>query len=529
MDARALVERGWPCPSGEEMGRIDRDAIERRGLPARLLMENAGRGVALAICERFPQAHRPLVVCGAGNNGGDGFVVARVLREWDRSIVPRVLALGDPARRSPEALANLELLSSSAVQVHADRKGAAIDTLLEDCDLVVDAVLGVGLSRPVEGRLSELLKALAQARPLVALDLPSGMSSDTGLPLGVEIVPDLTVTLGLPKLGLALQPSRGEILVVDIGLPAASLAACPVRQHLLTPQAAAARLPARPAAGHKGSFGHVLVVAGSLGKTGAALLTARGALCSGAGLVTLAVPQSLDTIFESALLEAMTLPVEDRDCGHLDEAGLGGLRKAASERDAIVVGPGLGVRDGTVRLLERLLGGLRCPAVIDADGLNAFAGRPEALQGPGPRVLTPHPGEAGRLLGRSTAEIQGDRAAAARELALRTGSIVALKGARTVIAAPEGELIVNPTGGPGLASGGTGDVLAGVVGALLAQGLSAYEAAALGVYLHGLAGDLGPEQGGLAGALADRLPRALEQLRASGRDPAEPRALHRFP
>ncbi len=533
MNARVLAERGWPCPTGEEMGRIDRDAIERRGLRARLLMENAGRAVATAVRQRFPDALRPLVVCGSGNNGGDGFVVARVLRDWDDRIAPIVIALGEAKRRTPEAQENLELLLNSDVEVIVGTGSKEIESSLSRCSLILDAVFGVGLRRPVEGALAQTLRLLGESgRPVVALDLPSGISSDTGQPLGVELSADLVVTLGLPKLGLALRPLPCEIWVADIGLPRSSLEACGVRQHLLTLEAVAALLPERPAAGHKGTFGHVLVAAGSEGKTGAATLAAQGALRAGAGLVTLSVPRSLNPVFEVKLTEAMTLPIEDAGRGRLDEEALDTIVHEARERDALVLGPGLGVHEGTVRLLERLLPELRTPLVVDADGLNAFAGRPQALRGPGPRILTPHPGEAARLLDRSKLEVQGDRVAAARELAQRTGSVVVLKGARTVVASEEGEVHVVSRGGPGLASGGTGDVLAGVIGALLAQGLSAFAAASAGAYLHGLAGDLGPPAGGLAGEVAERIPQAWRELAApetgarTGQDGSD--VLHRF-
>ena len=515
MNARLLAERGWPCPTGEEMGRIDRDAIERKGLPVRLLMENAGRAVAAALRQRFPEVQRPLIVCGVGNNGGDGFVVARVLRDWDDRIAPIVIALGEAKRRPPEAQENLELLLNSDVEVIVGTGAKEIESSLSRSQLIVDAVFGVGLRRPVEGAHAQTLRALRESgRPVLALDLPSGISSDTGEAMGTELPADVVVTLGLPKLGLALRPLPGEIWVADIGLPRSSLEAGQVRQHLLTPEAVAALLPERPTTGHKGTFGHVLVAAGSEGKTGAAVLAAQGALRSGAGLVTLAVPRSLNPVFEVKLTEAMTLPIEDESRGRLEHSALDVLLAESRARDALVLGPGLGLHQSTVRLLEALLPELRTPLVLDADALNAFAGRPEQLRGSGPRILTPHPGEAARLLGRSNPEIQGDRVGVARELARRTQSVVVLKGARTVVASAEGDVNIVPCGGPGLASGGTGDVLAGVVGGLLAQGLSDFAAASAGAYLHGLAGDLGPLAGGLAGDVAERIPQAWRQLAA---------------
>ncbi len=529
MNARYLRERGWPCPTGQEMRRIDRDAIERRGLPGRLLMELAGRAVAQAVRARMPAARRPLVVCGVGNNGGDGFVVARVLREWDDRIAPVVFALGDRSRLSEEARACFELLLGSGVEVVLSAEQKQVVPLLASADLVIDAIFGMGLSRAVEGEAAAVLAAInACGQPVLSVDLPSGVASDTGEPLGVAVEPSLIVTLGLPKLGLAVRPLGAELRVADIGLPAASLEALGVRQHVWTESAAAARVPARAASGHKGRFGHVLVVGGSEGKTGAAVLAAEGALYSGAGLVTVAVPRSLNLVFEAKLTEAMSLPLEDAGTARLGASALSELLSAAEARDVVVLGPGLGGEAETGALARELLSALGRPAVVDADGLNAFAGQPEALCSGAPRILTPHPGEMARLLECDAAEVQADRVGTARALAERSEAVVVLKGARTVLATPGGDVLVNPTGGPGLASGGTGDVLAGVIGAFLAQGLEPLDAAALGAWVHGSAGEcLGPVA--VAGAVASAIPRVLEQLRESEGEPDGPHLLRRFP
>ena len=527
MDAHYLRERGWPCPTAEQMRRIDGDAIAERGLPRRLLMENAGRAVAEAVKRLVPAARRPLVICGGGNNGGDGFVIARVLREWDAAVEPTVLALGDPARRSEEARANFELLLGCGVEVMLAAE-KELDPLLARSDLMIDALFGVGLSRPVEGQAAELLRALGRAPlPVLAVDLPSGISSDHGEPLGPWLRPDWTVSLGLPKLGLAVHPQPGEVWVADIGLSAASLEAVGVRQHVWTSATAACHLPARPVSAHKGSFGHVLVVGGSEGKTGAAVLAAEGALRSGAGLVTVAAPRALNGVFEAKLTEAMSLVYEDAGHACLLESAVPELLEAATERSVLVLGPGLGTAPGTQAAIAALLTASPVPTVVDADGLNAFAGRPEDLVAEGARVLTPHPGEMGRLLGRENAEVQADRVAAARELAQRADAVAVLKGARTVGAAPDGELRVNPTGGPALASGGSGDVLAGVIAGLLGQGLAPLDAATLGAWLHGRAGDRhGPLA--LAGDVARAIPLAFEELRAGVEEADGSGALRRF-
>lgn len=529
MDLNELRGRGWPCPTGAEMGRIDAYAIEACGVPARLLMEAAGRAVAQAVWRLYPEARRPLVACGGGNNGGDGFVVARLLRERGNACEPLVLSLGRPERHSAEARENLELLMRAGAEILVSPDAKEVATAALSCDMLVDAVFGVGLSRPVEGALEEVLRVLSRSGlPSLAVDLPSGISSDTGAPLGFALEAEAIVTLGLPKLGLAQRPWSGEIWVADIGLPEAALEQAGVRQRVMTRAAAAALLPSRPAEGHKGTFGHVLVVGGSEGKTGAAVLAAEGALRTGAGLVTVAAPRPLNPILEVKLTEAMSLPVGD-ERPFFGAAAIEALLAEARARDALVLGPGIGRHPETERAARELLASMEGPVVVDADALNAFADRPEELRGPGLRVLTPHPGEAARLLARSNTELQGDRVGAARELASRSGAVVLLKGARSVTAAPDGEVWLNPTGGPGLASGGTGDVLAGVVGALLGQGLVPLDAARLGAYLHGLAGDLGPPAGGVASEVASRIPVAWREVQRGDSERDDPGPLARFP
>lgn len=522
--------RAWPCPTGPEMRAIDRDAIERLGIPGRALMETAGRAVAEAIARLYPEKCRPLIACGAGNNGGDGYVIARILAEQGRGVRPLVLDLAKPESQSPEAKSNRERLGAAGVETRGAESASEVAALLETSDLVVDAVFGTGLARPVEGRIADVLRALASSGlPCVAVDVPSGLSSETGRPLGMALEADLIVSLGLLKLGVALLPTRAKIVIADIGLPAESVERANVRAHVLSRSGAGALLPARALDGHKGSFGHLLVVGGSPGKTGAVLLAAQGALRGGAGLVSLAAPRSLYPIYASRLAEAMCVVLDDPADGMLGARHLSALVAEVEARDALVLGPGLGQDASSAELARGLLARTRVPTVVDADALNSFAGDLPALRSAAPRILTPHPGEAARLLGCSTTEVQNDRVAAARALAARSGAIAILKGARSLIATPNGELCVNPTGGPGLASGGSGDVLAGLVGALLGQGLRAWDAARVGAYLHGLAGDLGPTVGGLASELASRIPSAWQALVAAGDELDEPGTLFPFP
>jgi NAD(P)H-hydrate epimerase len=506
------------------MRALDRHTTEKLGIPGELLMECAGRLVAaLAEAERAPGG-RVLVLCGPGNNGGDGLVAARHLHL--RGVPVAVALAADSARLRGDAARNLERAERAGVPLLGARWRA------EPGDLLVDALFGTGLARALEGEAAAAVRRLLAARPgcrVLAVDLPSGLHADTGQPLGPCVQADLTVTLSLPKLGLALEPGRslaGRVIVGRIGIadeaPGAVLGAS-----LLTARGAGALLPARPPDGHKGSFGHVLVAAGSPGKTGAAALAAEGAARGGAGLVTIACPASANPILEVKCTEAMTAPLPDTAEGEFAAEAAAPLLALARERDALVLGPGLGRGPAPRELVRRAVPRAALPLVLDADGLMAFAGEPEALRARrAPSVLTPHPGEAGALLGEDPRELNRDRAAAARRLAERSGAVVALKGAATVIAEPGGRVRVNPTGGPVLATGGTGDVLAGLVGALLAQGLAPFDAASAAVFLPGVAGDRLAAAVGRAGALAGELcreiPPAAEALRAAAQEPAPP-------
>ncbi len=507
----------WRLVDGQGMRARDHHTIETLGVSGELLMESAGRAVAGEALALGAARRGVLVVCGAGNNGGDGLVAARHLHLLGVRV--RVALLGRAADLHGDAAGNLARARAVGVPFSAAEAAAG------DGEIVVDAIFGTGLSRAVEGDAARAIDRIRSARRaagarVLAVDLPSGLSADTGQALGVCVEADVTITLGLPKVGLALEPGRtlaGRIRVARIGIaddaPGAGTAAL-----LWTRAGASAQLPPRPPAGHKGSFGHVLVVAGSEGKTGAAALAALGAGRAGAGLVTIACPSSLNDILETKCTEAMTVPVAETEGRSLAAAAEKALLALAEARDVVALGPGIGTDAETVALVRALAPALARPLVLDADGLNALASDPSRLKARRhPTIVTPHPGEAARLLGREVREINADRLGVASAVSERTGAVVVLKGAATVTAAPDGRVIVNPTGGPILASGGTGDVLTGVIAGLLAQGLPPFEAAALGAYLHGLAADrlaerLGPA-GGLAEDVAAMIPVAMERLR----------------
>jgi hydroxyethylthiazole kinase-like uncharacterized protein yjeF len=516
-----IPEGEWPLASAEAMRALDRHTIEKLGVPGELLMECAGRLVAAVAEAELRPGGRVVALCGPGNNGGDGLVAARLLHL--RGTPVTVVLAAEPGRVRGDAARNLERAERVGVPFAGPR------WRVEPGDVVVDALFGTGLARPLEGEAASAVKRIAAARTfcrVVAVDLPSGLDTDMGQPLGACVAADVTVTISLPKLALALEPGRslaGRVLVGRVGI-ADEAPGVAIRASLLTRAGAGALLPARPRDGHKGRFGHVLVAAGSRGKAGAAALAAEGAARTGAGLVTMACPAGASPILQATCREAMTAPLPETSGGELAAASAIEILRLAGERDAIVLGPGLG-RSGEPReVARRVVRDATVPLVVDADALVAFAGEPEALRArSAPAVLTPHPGEAGALLGNDPAAVNRNRIGAALRLAERSGAVVVLKGAATVVAEPGGRVRVNPTGGPVLGTGGTGDVLAGVIGSLLAQGLTPFDAASAGAYLHGAAGDrLAAEVGRagvLAGDLARALPAAAEALRVAAESP----------
>jgi ADP-dependent NAD(P)H-hydrate dehydratase / NAD(P)H-hydrate epimerase len=514
-----------PLATAEEMRRADRRATERYGVPSLLLMENAGRGAADAL-ERVlgSVAGRPIaVVCGKGNNGGDGFVVARHL--LGRGARVQAWLVGRAVDVQGDARVNLEALQRAGEPVTEapDPAGAAfarLRTEIRNADVVVDALLGTGVRGAATGPLAAAIEAInAAERPVCALDLPSGLPSDGEAPVGPVVRARLTVTFGLPKLGLVLPAGlacAGRVEIADLGIPREWLGDG-ILTALLEATDVRAALPRRPAEAHKGTYGHLLVVAGSVGRTGAAALACLGALRAGTGLVTCATPASQQPVVAARLSEAMTEPLPETPARTLSAKAVERIVELLSRMDAVALGPGVGLDVETQTAVQALVRGVERPMVVDADALTALAGCVGICrEAPAPRLLTPHPGEAARLLGSSIAAVQADRIASARRLAAASGAIVALKGARTVVAAPDGGVTVNPTGNPGMATGGTGDVLTGVAGGLLAQGVLPAVALGAAVYLHGLAGDLVAEtrgQAGLvAGDVADAMPAAIRRV-----------------
>jgi hydroxyethylthiazole kinase-like uncharacterized protein yjeF len=508
--------------TASEMRELDRRAIQNLGIPSLVLMENAGRTTYQILRREFPALQGEVaVVAGRGNNGGDGFVVARYLANAGMPVA--VFLLGERDKVSGDARVNLDILAQLGVGVEEVLTEEDLNPAthrLAKAGLIVDALLGTGLNSPVHGLMATLIERLNHLRaPVLAVDIPTGLSADTGEVLGVALKAAVTVTFGWPKLGQIVPPGRdyvGRLWQVDISIP--PKLAAKVTLEITQAQDLRGLLPPRAFGSHKGTFGHLLVLAGSEGKTGAATLTSEAALKAGAGLVTLGIPASLNDILEVKLTEVMTVSLPEAvGVRALGKMALAPIRDFVGEKFTLALGPGLGTHPETRELVCRLVQDLPQTMVIDADGVNNLAADTSCLlDAAGPRILTPHPGEMSRLVGLSVKEVQDRRLEVARETAAKFGITLVLKGAQTLVAAADGRVSLNPTGNPALASGGTGDVLTGLIGGFLAQGLNTWDAARLGVYLHGLAADYFADQYGLrgmvAGDLIDVFPDVLDQF-----------------
>lgn len=500
-----------------QMRNVDRRTTEGYGIPSIVLMENAALAVVDAVEHHFPEAGKIAVFCGTGNNGGDGLAAARHL--FLRGAIPEVHLIGDRSKIAGDALANLEA---------CDRLGIGITTIetLEDlkrdilaasrCDLVLDAIFGTGLDRPAEGLKADAIVAIgAMEIPIVAIDLPSGLDASSSAVRGPVLDAALTVTFAAPKIVHVFAPAAdhcGEIVIADISIPEAAMEEEPVALSLITPDRVLPLVESRAAESHKGTYGHVAILGGSEGRSGAAILAARGAIRTGAGLVTVLTDDATARLVDAASTESMTFAI-GRTTAALDR-----ILDFVSSREVALIGPGLPDDEGAYEFVRELLPRIEVPLVIDASALNAYRGRIDALRLDGAvRILTPHPGELARLLDVGTEAILQDRIDAVRKAAERTGAVVVLKGNQTLVATPDGEVRVNPTGNAGMASGGMGDVLGGMIAALVGQGHDAAEAAAAAVWLHGFTGDLLAEEtadiGLAARDLAEAIPRAIRNLR----------------
>lgn len=524
--------------TAETMRRLDRKTIEEAGIPGMVLMENAGRGAAGEILRSYspiPGRKKVAIVAGRGNNGGDGFVIARYL--INRGLAVTVFLLALPEEVKGDAETNLSILLRMQADVRAisgEDAWKAARPEFSACGLIVDAIFGTGLSSDVRGLQREVINDMNRSGvPVVSVDLPSGLHADTGEVLGTCVKADCTITFALPKAGLFIYPGAdyaGRVKVVDISIPAALIEEEGITDRLLTFDHVCRMFRPRSPSAHKGDGGHVLVVAGSRGKTGAAALCSRGAAGAGAGLVTLAIPESLNSIMEVKLTEVMTEPIPEDDEGGPGSGSLDAVLQLMAGKKALALGPGLSTGEEARRLVHGLVEQSAIPMVIDADGLNVLSGNLEVLgRAKAPVVVTPHPGEMARLAGSGTREVQKDRPGTAREFAKRHGCCLVLKGARSLVATPDGSVAINLTGNAGMASGGMGDVLTGMIAGCMAQGYDAAVSARLAVFCHGLAGDLLSRERGplgfMAGDLLRVLPRVLRALQEH-RLPSSLAAMH---
>ena len=505
-----------------EMRQIDQDTIEGVGIPGIVLMETAGSAIVRAIEQHYPTCRRIGIFAGKGNNGGDGIVIARQLGHAGRDV--NLFLVSPQESFTGEADTNLQIAKNLGVWIKEVLTDAELksDVNIASCELLVDAIFGTGLRGTVRGSIATLIKSInSLPAPILSVDLPSGLDANTGHPLGICVRADRTVTIGLPKRGLLVHPGAefaGKLEVVDIGFPEQVINAQGIKVNWTTTAQASQWVPLRPAASHKGTYGRVLVVAGSTGMTGAAALASEAALRAGAGLVTLATPKHLNPILEGLLPEVMTLPLPETDAGSLSVAATSAILEFAEKtKSVLAIGPGLSQHPDTVLLVQQLVRenreqGLNLRMVIDADGLNALAQVPEGISLlDNEAVLTPHPGEMARLTHTSVPTLEKDRICSAQKFANDHGVTLVFKGAPTVTGLPNGEVWINSTGNPGMATGGMGDVLTGIIAGLMAQGLPSEKAAALSVYIHGLAGDIVSERLGEHGLIASDVLKAVPE------------------
>ncbi|MFW6080667.1 MAG: NAD(P)H-hydrate dehydratase [Desulfosalsimonas sp.] len=496
--------------TADEMREMDRRTIENFGLPGRLLMENAGRGAARSVFRVWPDVYTKsvAVIAGKGNNGGDGFVIARYL--YQHGVDVSVYLLAERSRVKGDAAANLELIETLGIpltELPDELSFSGYKKEIAQKDLIIDAILGTGLDSEVKGYFREVIDFINNSRtPIFSVDIPSGLHTETGRQCGICVQAGATATFAFAKLGHMLLPGAqytGRLSIVDIGIPPHIVRSAEPAHQLLTAGWIRSQLGPRDPQTHKGGTGHVLTAAGGPGKTGAAAMTAMSALRAGAGLVTLAVAKNINASVENLATEAMTHPLDDDKKGILCEKNTKEILSLLQDKKCLALGPGIGTDETTVKLVGALIQKSPVPVVLDADGVNCLAKNLTALsKKKSDIILTPHPGEMARLTDTAAEKIQENRIAAAREFGEKHGIFMVLKGARTIIATPEGKVYVNPTGNAGMASGGMGDVLTGMISGFIAQGKCPETACRLAVYLHGAAADLVAEKRGPYGYIA---------------------------
>lgn len=505
--------------SSEQMREFDRLATERYGIPSIVLMENAGRHVYESVFQILDSiaGKKIVIISGKGNNGGDGFLAARHLRDAGADV--SVCITADASDIKGDAKINFDILVKTGFHISLIRSVDELEPVLAQCDAVVDAMYGTGLKGDITGLIADVINAINKCgKTVISVDIPSGVDADNGQIQGVCVKADITATFALPKLGLFLYPGAaytGVVFAADIGIPHELYD--DIKVEITTQEFAAESLPDRSHDAHKGTFGTTVVIAGSRGMTGAAALASEAVLKSGAGLSVLCVPVSLQQMMATKLTEVMTKGLPETADVMLSSSALDEALQVCEKASSIVLGCGIGICDDTCEFVNAFIKASKAPMVIDADALNCISKSNEKSSiFRNNLVITPHPAEMARLLGTTTAEIQSDRLGAARKASQQFGCVVVLKGAGTVIMNSDGRAFVNTTGNPGMATGGTGDILAGVIGSLISQGMNAFDAAVSGVFIHGAAGDIAAdeigESGMLAGDLLRAIPNALKDL-----------------
>ncbi|NOX33001.1 MAG: NAD(P)H-hydrate dehydratase [Deltaproteobacteria bacterium] len=512
-----------------QMQEMDKQTIESFGIPGLVLMENAGRGAFDMLLDKFkgPGIKKIAVIAGRGNNGGDGFVIARYLME--KGFIVNTFLLSSKEKVKGDAKINMELAQKLCDRSHAcsfieipdANTFLKLKNKIHHHDLFVDAIFGTGLNSNVKGFFKDVIELInSSPKPCFSVDIPSGLHSDTGRPMGIAVKSDATATFAFAKTGHILYPGNiytGDLEVIDIGIPGFIAREKGILVSLIEKNEVAACFSPRRFQGHKGNYGHLLVLAGSKGKTGAASLCSNAAMRCGTGLVTLGIAKSLNKSLEPQVIEPMTHPLPEKKKGFLSDNCFDEIQTLLKGKQALAAGPGLGTREGTKKLVTKLIEKTNIPLVIDADGINCIAKDPGVLKKKkAPVILTPHPGEMARLCGLTTKDIQADRIGIASQFARNFDTIVVLKGALTIISLPDGKSFICPTGNPGMASGGMGDVLAGMIAAFCAQGFSPEKASIAGVYIHGMCGDILAGDMGRFGFIA------------SDMIPVIPKAIHKY-
>jgi len=519
-----------------EMKEIDRQTIEEVGIPGPVLMENAGLQIFRFLQTVLPycDGDKIVIVAGRGNNGGDGLVIARHL--WNHGVSPRVILLAAKDEVKGDAALNLRIAGKIGLPVEEVRSEAewkAKRRLIAEASIIVDAIFGTGLSKPAEGLYAKAIEDINRTDAFkLAVDIPSGLSSDSFEMIGPAVRADITVTLAAPKIAHVLPPAEGwvgELVVADISIPPQLFDAPHLKLELTEKGGLLRSFQKRRNDSHKGTYGHLFIIAGSLGKTGAAVMAAKAALRTGAGLVTVGTPQSCLSLVAKGMVELMTEPLAETAEKTIAAEALPRARALLKGKNAVLIGPGISPHDSTAEFLAKLMPEIKVPVVIDADGLNILSLKPELLKRlPKTAILTPHPGEFARLVRLPLRDVIKRKLELAPAFARERGIYLILKGYRTLVCTPEGRTFVNPTGNPGMATGGSGDVLSGMIASLLMQDKDTLQAVLAAVYLHGLSGDLAAEKIGeralIAGDLIRFLPAALKALEDEAREDEFPLA-----